>query len=36
MYISRKIESKLLELVFQAILSNTMQLVQGEFRALAA
>jgi hypothetical protein len=35
-YISGKIKSKLLELVFQAILSDAMQLVQREFRALTA
>lgn len=35
-YVSRKIESDLLELVFQPILGDTMELVQRELGALAA
>jgi hypothetical protein len=35
-YVSRKIKSELPELVFQPTLGDTMELVQGELRALAA
>lgn len=30
-YVSREVESKLLKLIFQAILGDTVQLVQGKF-----
>jgi hypothetical protein len=35
-YISRKIKSELLELLFQTILGDPMELVQGELRTLTA